>query len=163
MGQKPDPGLPRAVEDYIEDLDRLEKGTAERDLATKLIEIIRLRRQLESESIKRVYTHAEMNPREILSHSESVIPFPELNPSTRITYECKQLQQAIGHNSSVENQRFETTAKSLFHARRGLIETEMMSIIGGDMLPFGETVSIAICNYDGWNQEDAIIFNAKSI
>ena len=155
--------LPKVLDNYIEDLSRLDKEIVEKDVASKQIEVLQLQRQLDNENIKRIYTHAEMNPREILSHSEAVIPFAEMNPSTRITYECKQLQQAIGHISSVENQKFETTAKSLYHARRGLIETEMMSIIGGDMLPFGETVNIAVCNYDGWNQEDAIVFNAKSI
>ena len=155
--------LPLEIVTTVEKLAGLNKEVAEKEIATKQTEVIKLRRQLENDNIKRIYTHAEMNPREILSHSEAVIPFPELNPSTRITYECKQLQQAIGHISSVENQKFETTAKSLYHARRGLIETEMMSIIGGDMLPFGETLNIAVCNYDGWDQEDAIVFNAKSI
>jgi DNA-directed RNA polymerase beta subunit len=149
--------------DELAGLARLDREIVEKDVAAKQLEVIRTQRQLETENIKRPYTHTEMNPREILSLSEAVIPFAPMNPSTRITYECKQLQQAIGHISSVETQKFETTAKSLYHARRGLIETEMMSIIGGDILPFGETVNIAICNYDGWNQEDAIIFNQKSI
>lgn len=109
--------------------------------------------------IKRSYTHAEMNPLQILSSTEALIPFGNMNPGVRITYECKQNTQALGLISSVQRDVYDTTMKSLAYPRRGLLETQLTELMGLSQLPVGDTLELAVMDFDSWNQEDSFVLN----
>jgi DNA-directed RNA polymerase beta subunit len=109
--------------------------------------------------IRRPYTHTEMNPRQLLSSTAALIPFSNMSPPVRITYECKQSGQNIGIISSVAHRMLGTTMKSLVYPRRGLIETELAKVLGLSERPVGDTVLMGIVDLDSWPQEDSFVIN----
>jgi DNA-directed RNA polymerase beta subunit/intein/homing endonuclease len=109
------------------------------------------------------YTHSEMDPSAIMSLAVGVIPLPETNPGTRLTYQSGMGKQALGIYHSNHASRFDTTSKLLAFPSRPMFETQMNAVLGLDELPAGETVILAITTYGGWAQEDAIIMSKSAI
>lgn len=109
------------------------------------------------------YTHSEMDPSAIMSLAVSVVPLPETNPGSRLTFQSGMGKQALGIYHSNHAARFDTTSKLLAYPSRPLFETQMNSVLGLDELPAGETVILAITAYSGWAQEDAIIMAQGAI
>ena len=109
------------------------------------------------------YTHCELDPNALFGVTASVMPLPDHNMGPRNVYEVGQIKQALGIYYSNYLTRFDITAKMLAFPQRPLFETQLNSLIGFDELPIGQTVTLAIMTYGGYNQEDAIIFNKSSI
>lgn len=132
-------------------------------IAKKELEIIEINKMKDRMGLHRKYTHADINPRHILSPTESIIPFGEYNPSVRLGYECKQTHQAIGTMSSIEESALETTMKMMVYPQRGLTETEMTAELGLGELPSQRTVTLAVVDFDGWPQEDSISIRESAV
>lgn len=109
------------------------------------------------------YTHSEMDPNAILSVVASIIPMPDRSQAPRNTYQVAMGKAALAIQSTNAINRYDTSLKSLVYAAPAVFKTQMYSMIGLDDNPFGETVTVAIMAYYGYNQEDSIIVNGAAL
>ncbi|XP_024544534.1 DNA-directed RNA polymerases IV and V subunit 2 [Selaginella moellendorffii] len=120
------------------------------------------------------YTHMELHPAAMLSITASTIPFAQHNLSTRVTYQAqKHSKHAIGYYSCNPSKRFDTTSDSLFYPQKQLVSTSMCRLLSPndsammrgwpEKLMHGQSCVVAVACYDGYNQEDSLIFNQAAI
>jgi len=109
------------------------------------------------------YSHLEIAPSAILGICASLIPFAEHNQSPRNTYESAMAKQALGMYAANYRLRVDTRSHILFYPQKPLVKTHGMDIINFDRRPAGQNMVIALLSYEGYNMEDAIIFNKHSI
>ena len=109
------------------------------------------------------YSHLEIAPSAILGICASLIPFAEHNQSPRNTYEAAMAKQALGMYAANYRLRVDTRSHILFYPQKPLVKTHGMDIVNFEKRPAGQNMVIALLSYEGYNMEDAIIFNKHSI
>ena len=109
------------------------------------------------------YTHSEIHSSLILGALASCIPFPHHNQAPRNTYQSAMGKQAMGIHCTNFNKNYETFSHILSYPQRSIVNTKLMNILNANKLPNGINVIVAIQTYQGYNQEDSIIFNKSSI
>ncbi len=115
------------------------------------------------EDVTDEHTHLELNPTVILGISASMVPFAAHNRSDRINYGAKMMSQSLGVYAVNYLLRPDTKAYSLNYTQHPIVDTVMYKSNFLNEHPQGQNVVIAIMPYKGYNMEDAIIFNKKSI
>ncbi|UCE43665.1 MAG: DNA-directed RNA polymerase subunit B [Candidatus Bathyarchaeota archaeon] len=109
------------------------------------------------------HTHIEIAPYTILGICASLIPYAEHNQSPRNSYEAAMAKQALGVHST--NFLYRTDARShlLHYPQTPLVKTKPMDILGYNLRPSGQNCVVAIISFEGYNMEDALVFNKASI
>ncbi len=109
------------------------------------------------------HTHVEITPYTILGICASLIPYAEHNQSPRNSYEAAMAKQALGINATNFGFRVDSRSHILHYPQKPLVETRPMGVIGYDLRPSGQNSIVAVLSFEGYNMEDAIIFNKASI
>ena len=109
------------------------------------------------------HTHLEISPATILGVAASIIPYPEHNRSDRNVYEGAMAKQALGFYAANFKWRMDTRSHLLHYPQKPLVITHAMEVINYLKRPAGQNFIIALLSYDGYNMEDAIVFNKGSI
>ena len=123
---------------------------------------IDLERTMEDGNISR-YTHCEIHPSLMFSVYTSTIPLANHNHSPRNIFSGAQGKQAIGLYATNFNNRIDTMSYVLHYPQQRLVQTRYSSFLKTSELPNGENLIVAICPFQGYNQEDSIIFNKDSV
>ncbi len=118
---------------------------------------------LNFDEVSTEHTHVEIASYTILGICSSIIPYPEHNQSPRNSYEAAMAKQALGINVTNFLHRVDSRSHILQHPQTPLIKTKPMDIIGYDLRPSGQNCVVAIISFEGYNMEDALIFNKASI
>ena len=108
-------------------------------------------------------THLEIHPSTILSVVTGNIPMCNHNQSARNVFHAAQTKQAIGIYATNFNNRFDTFGFVQHYPQRPIINTRHSQYTGSDYMPNGFNTIVAIMTYSGFNQEDSIMINKKSI
>lgn len=109
------------------------------------------------------HTHLEIDPSLILGVVASVTPYPEHNSSPRITMASAMTKQSIGLSSSNFRIRTDTRGHVLHYPQIPLVKTRIMDFIKYEKKPAGQNMVVAIMSYQGYNIQDAIVFNKSSV
>ncbi len=109
------------------------------------------------------HTHLEIAPYAMLGICTSIIPYAEHNQSPRNSYEAAMAKQALGIYGINYFNRFDSRSHLLHNPQRPLVETRLMGVIGYDDKPSGQNCVVAVISFEGYNMEDAIVFNKSSI
>ena len=109
------------------------------------------------------HTHVEIAPYTILGICASLIPYAEHNQSPRNSYEAAMAKQALGIHSTNFLLRVDSRSHVLHYPQKPIVDTKPMNSIGYDFRPSGQNCVIAIISFEGYNMEDALIFNKASI
>ncbi|KPV62449.1 MAG: DNA-directed RNA polymerase subunit B' [Candidatus Bathyarchaeota archaeon BA1] len=161
-------GIPKLQPDHIEKIRSEEWGWEE--LVRKgIIEYIDAEEEenvfvaLSFEKVTQKHTHMEIAPYTILGICTSLIPYAEHNQSPRNSYEAAMAKQALGIYATNFLQRVDSRSHILHYPQKPLVDTKPMNVIRYDHRPSGQNCIVAVISFEGYNMEDAIIFNKASI
>lgn len=109
------------------------------------------------------YTHAEIHPCSLMGVVASMIPFPNHNQSPRNQLGCSQSKQAIGHYATNFENRFDTYGSMLCYGEGAMSRTIVHEALGDGGMSYGTNIIFAFACFDGYNQDDGMLFNRTSI
>jgi DNA-directed RNA polymerase II subunit RPB2 len=115
------------------------------------------------EKISKLHTHAEIHQSTILGVMGNHIVYPENNQAPRNIFSCGQSKQAVSLYNSNYNLRIDKMGVILNYGQIPLVKTRYHKYITNEEHPYGENPIVAIASYNGYNVEDALIFNEGSL
>jgi DNA-directed RNA polymerase subunit B len=118
---------------------------------------------IDEESITKEHTHLEISPVVILGVCTSMVPFSNFGSSSRLIRGSKIQKQSLGLSVSNFANRFDTDSSILHYPQRPIVKTFMHDIFKYNSHPSGQNFTVAVMSYEGYNMQDAIIFNKGSI
>ncbi len=118
---------------------------------------------LHIEDVTKDHTHLEIATYTILGICASTIPYAEHNQSPRNSYQAAMAKQALGIYATNFQQRVDSRSHTLHYPQAPLIETALMETMGYKLRPSGQNCVVAVLSFEGYNMEDALIFNKASI
>ncbi len=118
---------------------------------------------LKFDEITPQHTHVEIAPYAILGVCASLIPYAEHNQSPRNSYEAAMAKQALGVYVANFTERVDSRSHILHYPQAPLVKAKSMEVIKYDKRPAGQNCIVAVLSYEGYNMEDALIFNKASI
>jgi DNA-directed RNA polymerase II subunit RPB2 len=104
-------------------------------------------------------THVEVHPSTILSVVNSMIPFANFNQSPRNQLSCSQSKQGLALYATNFQNRYDNSANILCYGEAPLVRTYMYDKLGAGSMPYGHNLIMALMPFQGYNQEDGIVFN----
>ncbi len=109
------------------------------------------------------HTHLEIDPMIILGVCSGLVPYPEHDSSPRVTMGSAMAKQSLGLPASNYRIRPDTREHLLHYPQQPLVQTETMKFVNFTKRPQGQNFVVAVMSYEGYNMEDAIVFNRASI
>ncbi len=118
---------------------------------------------LNAEQVTADHTHLEIATYTILGICASTIPYAEHNQSPRNSYQAAMAKQALGVYATNFQQRVDSRSHILHYPQAPIAETALMDTIGYKLRPSGQNYVVAVLSFEGYNMEDALVFNKASI
>ncbi|HVP16018.1 MAG TPA: DNA-directed RNA polymerase subunit B [candidate division Zixibacteria bacterium] len=115
------------------------------------------------EELTPAHTHLEIAKYTILGICASTIPYAEHNQSPRNSYQAAMAKQALGVYATNFQQRVDSRSHILHYPQLPIAETALMETMGYKLRPSGQNCVVAVLSYEGYNMEDALVFNKASI
>ena len=109
------------------------------------------------------HTHAEIHPSSLMGLLASMVPFSNHNQSPRNQLSCSQSKQAIGYYATNYANRFDTYGSMLCYGEGAMARTIVNDAVGDGEMIYGTNVIFCINSFNGYNQDDGILFNKSSI
>ena len=118
---------------------------------------------MDVEKLESINTHLEIFPSAILGVGASIIPYPEHNQSPRNTYESAMAKQSLGFSTPLMNASTYVRQHFMLYPQTPTVSTKAISLLGLDDRPTGQNCIVAVLPFEGYNIEDAIVFNKSSV
>jgi DNA-directed RNA polymerase subunit B len=118
---------------------------------------------MDKSKLEEEHTHLEIFPSAILGVGASIIPYPEHNQSPRNTYESAMAKQSLGFSTPLMNASTYVRQHFMLYPQTPTVSTKAISLLGLDDRPTGQNCVVAVLPFEGYNIEDAIVFNKSSI
>jgi DNA-directed RNA polymerase subunit B len=109
------------------------------------------------------HTHVEVFPSSILGVGASIIPYPEHNQSPRNTYESAMAKQSLGFSTPLMNASTYVRQHLMLYPQTPMVSTKAINLLGLDDRPTGQNAIVAVLPYEGYNIEDAVVFNKSAV
>jgi DNA-directed RNA polymerase subunit B len=118
---------------------------------------------MDTSKLENSHTHLEIFPSAILGVGASIIPYPEHNQSPRNTYESAMAKQSLGFSTPLMNASTYVRQHFMLYPQTPTVSTKAINLLGLDDRPTGQNCIVAVLPFEGYNIEDAIVFNKSSV
>jgi DNA-directed RNA polymerase subunit B len=118
---------------------------------------------LDFTSLQQSHTHLEIYPPSILGVGASIIPYPEHNQSPRNTYESAMAKQSLGFSTPLMNASTYVRQHFMLYPQIPVVTTKAINLLGLEERPTGQNCIVAVLPFEGYNIEDAVVFNKSSV
>jgi DNA-directed RNA polymerase I subunit RPA2 len=108
------------------------------------------------------YTHAELDPTNILSVTANLTPFSDFNQSPRNMYQCQMAKQSMGIPCHNWPHRTDNKLYRLQTPQSPVTRTSAYVKYNMDDYPLGTNAVVAVISYTGYDMEDAMIINKSA-
>src|SRR6476660_8447868 len=118
---------------------------------------------LDIPSLQSEHTHVEIFPSSILGVGASIIPYPEHNQSPRNTYESAMAKQSLGFSTPLMNASTYVRQHFMLYPQIPVVTTKAINLLGLEERPTGQNCIVTVLPFEGYNIEDAVVFNKSSV
>ncbi len=108
-------------------------------------------------------THMEVHPSTMMSLMTSMIPFANHNQSPRNQLSCSQSKQGLSIYATNWKNRYDNSVHILCSGEAPLTRTLYYDYSSEGKIPYGNNCILALAMYQGYNQEDGIVFNKTAL
>jgi DNA-directed RNA polymerase subunit B len=116
---------------------------------------------LYKEEITQKHTHLEVDPIDLLGAVASLVPFVNHDQAPRLLRGSKTQRQSLGLYASNYHSRLDTDVSILQYPQKPIVKSFVYDTL--DIYPAGQNLTVAIMTYEGYNIEDALVFNKGSL
>ena len=161
-----DNGIPRLTKQH---LIRLEQNEINWDylIKEKIVEYLDTSEEenalvsLYEEELTSEHTHLEIDPMDLLGVVTSLVPYGNHDQSSRLNRGSKTQKQALGLYAANYLCRLDTDVSILQYPQKPIVRSFVYDTL--DTYPAGQNLVVAIMTHEGYNMEDALVFNQGSI
>ncbi len=107
------------------------------------------------------HTHLEIDSMDLFGVVTSLVPYGNHNQSSRLNRGSKTQKQALGIYAANYLARVDTDVSVLQYPQKPIVRSFVYDTL--NTYPAGQNLVVAIMTHDGYNMEDALVFNKGSI
>jgi DNA-directed RNA polymerase subunit B len=116
---------------------------------------------LHEEDLTPEHTHLEIDSTDLLGVITSLVPYGNHDQSSRLNRGSKTQKQALGLYSANYLSRLDTDVSILQYPQKPVVRSFVYDTL--NTYPAGQNLVVAIMTYEGYNMEDALVFNRGSL
>ena len=116
---------------------------------------------LYEEEITPEHTHLEIDSIDLFGVVTSLVPYGNHDQSSRLNRGSKTQKQALGLYAANYLCRLDTDVSILQYPQKPIVRSFVYDIF--NTYPAGQNLMVAIMTYEGYNMEDALVFNKGSL
>ncbi|MFB6246615.1 MAG: DNA-directed RNA polymerase subunit B'' [Candidatus Pacearchaeota archaeon] len=107
------------------------------------------------------HTHLEIDPSSVFGTVTSLVPYGNHNQSSRLNRGSKTKKQSLGLYAANYHSRLDTDVSVMEYPQKPIVKSFIEDSL--DIYPAGQNLIVAVMGYEGYNMEDALVFNKGSI
>ena len=107
------------------------------------------------------HTHLEIDSVDVFGVITSLVPFCNHDQSSRLNRGSKTQKQSLGLYVANYFARLDTNVSILEYPQKPIVRSFIYDTL--NTYPAGQNLTIAVMPYDGYNMEDALLFNKGSL
>ncbi|MEJ2267454.1 MAG: DNA-directed RNA polymerase subunit B [Nanoarchaeota archaeon] len=116
---------------------------------------------LYEEELTSTHTHLEIDAIDLFGAVTSLVPYGNHDQSSRLNRGSKTQKQALGIYAANYLCRLDTDVSILQYPQKPIVRSFTYDTL--DIYPAGQNLMVAIMTYEGYNMEDALVFNKGSL
>lgn len=116
---------------------------------------------LHEEDITQEHTHLEVDPTDLFGVITSLVPYSNHDLSSRLNRGSKTQKQALGLYAANYLARLDTDVSVLQYPQKPIVRSFVYDTL--QAYPAGQNLVVAVMTYEGYNMEDALVFNKGSL
>ncbi len=107
------------------------------------------------------HTHLEIDPTDVFGVVTSLVPYSNHDQSSRLNRGSKTQKQALGLYAANYLARIDTDVSVLQYPQKPIVRSFIYDTL--QAYPAGQNLVVAVMTYEGYNMEDALVFNKGSL